>query len=55
MLGRGWQLSFTTHAPEASGGRQKAGQEKTWQEYDDGVLMTCHAILGGIGAACSNF
>jgi hypothetical protein len=56
MLGRGWQFAFTTHAPGASGGRQKAGQEKTWQEYDDdGVLVTCHAILGGFGSVCSNF
>jgi hypothetical protein len=51
MLGRGWQFAYTKHAPTVA-----SGHEKTWQEIDDdGVLVTCRAILGGFGSVCSNF
>ena len=51
MLGRGWQFAYTKHAPGVS-----TAHEKTWQQIDDdGVLVTCHGILGGFGSVCTNF
>ncbi|HEY6254584.1 MAG TPA: hypothetical protein VIY51_02215 [Xanthobacteraceae bacterium] len=55
MLGRGWQFAYT-HNAQPPRGRGQTSHEKTWQEYDEyGALLTCHAILGGFGSACSNF
>jgi hypothetical protein len=49
MEGRGWRYSWTERQHSRSA-------EKTWQQYDDdGVWVTCHAILGGFGSVCSNF
>jgi hypothetical protein len=51
MLGRGWQFTYTKHAPVSS-----SGHEQTWKEVDDsGVLLTCRGILGGFGSVCTNF
>jgi hypothetical protein len=40
MRSRGWRYDYTK-------------VEKTWIDPDTG--LTCHAILGGFGSACSNF
>jgi hypothetical protein len=43
MLSRGWRYKSTKYTK----------RERTWIDPDTG--LTCHAILGGLGSACSNF
>jgi hypothetical protein len=43
MLSHGWRFQYTTRTP----------RQKTWTDPETG--LTCHAILGGLGSACSNF
>lgn len=59
MLGYGWKLAYTYHAPASRTTRYAyhpgRGQEDTWQGTGDDEGLTCRSILNGLGSVCSNF
>jgi hypothetical protein len=64
MRSRGWTLDRVVESRPGKRARHAharhnpgAAPAREWRKFDEdnGVWVTCHAILGGIGEECSNF